>query len=373
MLRLSAPSSGAEEVEAVAAVLATGHLTQGPKAAEFERLTAQYTSSAHAFATSSATTGLHLALVALGVRAGDEVVLTDYSFPATANVIAQLGAVPVFVDIQLDDYGLNPDLLDAAITARTKAVMPVHAFGLPANMDPILEVAARHGIPVVEDAACALGAEYHGRQAGTLGDLGVFSYHPRKIITTGEGGMVLTDDEDLAARIQVLRSHGAVRGSHYMSFVDAGFNYRMSDINAAVGVVQMGRLDGILAKRRALAKAYDEALAGVEKVSVPHVPSGRTHTYQSYVVLLDEDVDRDAVIDQMRARGIETTIGTYAMHLQPYFRSTVGASDEQLPQATRAHFSALTLPLHLGMSENDVSMVAGALAKSVLQSGRPAV
>jgi dTDP-4-amino-4,6-dideoxygalactose transaminase len=232
-------------------------------------------------------------------------------------------------------------------------------------MDPILRIAERHGIPVIEDAACALGAEYHGRQAGSLGTTGVFSFHPRKVITTGEGGMIMTSDSALAEQIQILRSHGAVRGSHYMSFVSAGFNYRLSDVHAAIGVVQMDRLDTILLGRRELAANYGEQLAGLEGVSAPLTPEGRTHTYQSYVVTLDEDLDRDRVIDDMRARGVETTLGTYSMHLQPYFRERFGIDDATLPNATRAHHGCLTVPLYPGMTRDDVENVVAALGASI--------
>jgi dTDP-4-amino-4,6-dideoxygalactose transaminase len=365
LMRLNVPLLGSEEAEAVADVLATGYLTQGAKAAEFERLVSELVGVPHGFATSSATTGLHLALVALGVGPGDEVVIPDFSFPATANVIVQQGATPVFCDIRLDDFGLDAAALDAAIGPRTKAIMPVHAFGLVADMGPIMEIARRRGVPVVEDAACALGAIYHGRQAGSLGDAGVFSFHPRKVITTAEGGMVMTSSDQLAERLRILRSHGAVRGEHYMSFVDAGFNYRLSDIHAAIGVVQMRKLDAILSGRRALADEYVERLAHIEGVRPPATPEGRTHTYQSYVVLLDDNINRDTVIDSMRASGIETTLGTYGMHLQPYFHERFGIADEELPNATRAHHSALTLPLYLGLTSAELDRVVGALEQAI--------
>ncbi len=360
-MRLNVPLLGEPELAAVGAVLETGFLTQGPRAREFESLVEDLVGTAYAFATSSATTGLHLALHASGVQPGDEVVVPDYSFPATANAVIQQGAVPVFVDIDPGTFNLDPALLEASITERTAAIMPVHAFGLPADMAQINAVAARHGIPVIEDAACAFAATYQGVAAGALGTAGVFSFHPRKIITTGEGGMITTSDTGIAERIAVLRTHGAVRGETYMSFVDAGYNYRLSDINAAIGIAQMARLDHILERRRSLAASYAARLADIDGVTTPVVPTDRTHTFQSYVLTLDDEFDRDAVIHDLKTRDIETTLGTYSMHLQPYFRDRFGIRDEDLPAATRAHRQALTVPLYPQMTDADVDSVVDAL------------
>jgi dTDP-4-amino-4,6-dideoxygalactose transaminase len=247
--------------------------------------------------------------------------------------------------------------------------MPVHAFGLTADMDPINAIADRHGLPVLEDAACALTAAYHGRQAGSLSTAGVFSFHPRKIITTGEGGMITTNDDALADRLRVLRTHGAVRGELYMDFVDAGYNYRLSDVHAAIGIAQMRKLDAIFEARQRLARELGALLADVAGVRAPVVPEGHTHSFQSYVVLLDDDLDRDRVIVEMKRRDIETTLGTYSMHLQPYFRGRFAIADEALPNATRAHRQALTLPLYPQLRTADLELIVERLAEAIAASG----
>jgi dTDP-4-amino-4,6-dideoxygalactose transaminase len=369
-MRLNIPLTGAPEVEAVREVIESGYLTQGAKTAAFESSIRDYTAARHATAVSSATTGLHLALVALGVSRGDEVVIPAFSFPATANAVIQQGAVPVFVDIDEDTFNLDATLLEAAITERTRVIMPVHAFGLCSDMDAINRVAARAALPVLEDAACALGGTYDGRHAGTLGTAGVYSFHPRKIITTAEGGMITTDDDDLAARISVLRAHGAVRGELYMEFVDAGFNYRLSDVHAAIGLAQMGRIEEIVKGRRRAASQLTERVRGIGGVRPPIEPVGIAHTFQSYVVLLDDDIDRDEVIRRMRHRDVETTLGTYGMHLQPYFRERFGIEDASLPHTTRAHHQALTLPLYPQLQGDDLDTIADALRSSIDEARR---
>jgi perosamine synthetase len=360
-VRLNIPLLGDEELAGVRDVLDSGFLTQGPRAAEFETLVRSYVGSAFGFATSSATTGIQLALDGVGVKPGEEVIVPDFSFPATANAVIAQGAVPVFVDIDLATFNMDPLVLEAAVTSKTAAIMPVHAFGLCADMDPINDIASRHGIPVIEDAACALSGSYKGRQAGSLSTAGVFSFHPRKIITTGEGGMIVTDDPEVARKVQVLRTHGAVRGELYLEFVEAGYNYRLSDVQAAIGIAQMHRIDHIVSRRQEVAHQLDTSLADVAGVWIPVVPAETTHSYQSYVVLLDADVDRDQVIRLMKERDIETTLGTYSMHLQPYFRERFGIADEELPAATRAQHSALTLPLYPQLTDVEVERIAETL------------
>ncbi|MDO9224756.1 MAG: DegT/DnrJ/EryC1/StrS family aminotransferase [Pseudomonadota bacterium] len=364
-IRLARPWLDAEELQEIAAVLATGYLTQGPKTVEFEQAVSGYLGVEHAVATTSATTALHLAMVALEVGPGDEVIVPSFTFPATVNVVIQQGAVPVLADIDLASFNLSTRSLAECITPRTKAVMAVHLFGLPASMPEILAVTREHGIPVVEDAACALGAWINDRPCGTFADMACFSFHPRKIVTTGEGGMLTTDHAEFGPRVRRLRQHGGERVDNRFTFVEPGFNYRMSDINAAMGVAQMRKLDRIVAERRRLAGVLGEAIRGhgLEGVRLPSEPPGYRHTFQSYVVLLAEGIDRDGVIRRMAERKVETTVGTYALHLEEYFRKLFG--DVDLPNAALAWRQALTLPLYPGLTDADMRRVAEALAESL--------
>lgn len=362
---LARPQLGDEELGEIRSVLESGQLTQGPMVEAFEKMVAERTASSHAIAVTSATTALHLSLAALDIGPGDEVLVADFTFPATANVVVQQGATPVLVDIDLDTFAMSVNDLERKVTGRTRAIMPVDPFGLPADLDPIVAVADRRGIAVIEDAACALGATHRGRPTGSMGTTGCFSFHPRKSITTGEGGMVTTSDDALAERLRLLRSHGGVRAGGRFTFEAAGYNYRLSDILAAVGVAQMRRLDDFLAARRQVAAWYDDRLAGLSRLRTPVTPDWATHTYQSYVILLDEDVERDGVIAALRADGIESTLGTYALHAQPYFGRTLGHAPGDLPNAYRAFRSTLALPLHGGMSESDVDTVVASLRTAI--------
>lgn len=364
-MRLSRSTLGPEELAGVAAVLDSGYLTQGPVAAEFERRVADYVGARHAFATSSCTTALHLVMAAMGIGPGDEVIVADFTFPASGNAVIQTGATPVLVDIDPTSLTVQPEAVAAAITERSRAVMVVHAFGLCADVAAVRRELAGSGIPIIEDAATALGSEQEGRKSGVLADAACFSFHPRKIITTGEGGMVTTDDDDLADRIQLLRSHGGVRRERFLVFEDAGFNYRLSDVNAAIGLAQMDRLEEIIAARRTLAAAYAQALSSVSSVTPPVEPAGFRHTYQSYVCRLDPSVNRDAVIDYMAKAGVEATLGTYALHCQPAFERTLGMKCGDLPHSAAAFAQTVTLPLHPALTQEDVEQVASVLSAAV--------
>jgi perosamine synthetase len=365
IMRLSIPFLDNRELEEIAKVLATGYLTQGPKVAEFEQLVAQMVGCKYAFAMSSCTTALHLALVVLDIGAEDEVLVADFTFPATANVVVQQGAIPVLVDIDLDTFTINVEDLRAKITPKTKAIIPVHAFGCSAEMQAIMQVANEHGIPVIEDAATAIGATYYNRYCGNIGLLGCFSFHPRKMITTGEGGMITTNDDHLANCIRLLRSHGGVRIGNWFEYEAAGFNYRLSDVQGAIGVAQMEKLPMLIERKRMLAHQLKELLAHVEGIQLPLEPAWGGHIYQSFVILVDEGLDRNQIIEYLRGRDIETTLGTYALHDQPFFQREYGYVSGQLPSSHAAFTRTITLPLYPQMSEADLDTVATHLQAAI--------
>jgi dTDP-4-amino-4,6-dideoxygalactose transaminase len=369
-MRLNVPVLDNRELEEIAKVLATGYLTQGPKVAEFERLVAQLVGCKYAFAMSSCTTALHLALVVLDIKPGDEVLIADFTFPATANVVVQQGAIPVLVDIDLDTYTMNVADLRAKITPKTRAIIPVHAFGCSADMDPILEAACEHGLPIIEDAATAIGTTYYGRYCGNLALMGCFSFHPRKMITTGEGGMITTNDDRLADSIRLLRSHGGVRIGNWFEFEAAGFNYRLSDVQGAIGIAQMEKLPRLIESKRMLAWQLKERLVYVKGIQLPVEPVWGGHIYQSFVILVDDGLNRNQIIEYLRERDIETTLGTYALHNQPFFQRKYDYVSEQLPNSHAAFTRTITLPLYPQMTEVDLDTVATQLqAAIVAQTG----
>ena len=349
-VRLAWPDVGAEEAAAVAEVLESGQLTMGPKVAELEAELARACAVGLAVAVSSGTAALHLAVLALRVGPGDEVLVPAYTFPATANVVALAGARPVLVDVDPVTMNLDPEHVRERVTPRTRAVLPVHLFGRPVEWES-LEEAVPSGVTLVEDAAGALGARRRGRPCGGLGAIGCLSFHPRKIVTTGEGGAVTTNDAELAGAVRAMRHHGW-RPPENRELPRPGLNYRLSDLQCAVGIPQLRRLPELLAARARVAALYGERLQGV--VETPTVEEGDTHGWQAYVVQLDR---RDEALAGLRAEGIEAQIGTYALHrLSPY------RDQGPFPGAERAFDRALALPLHSRLTDADVDRVAAVLA-----------
>jgi dTDP-4-amino-4,6-dideoxygalactose transaminase len=285
------------------------------------------------------------------------VLVPDFTFPASANAVELAGATPVLVDIDLATFNLDVRGIRPALTSRTKALMPIHMFGQPADMDPILAIAREKGLAVVEDAACALGSEYRGRRCGGLSHVGCISFHPRKVITTGEGGMLVTNDHALAERLRVLRNHGQVTSEGRVRFEAAGFNYRMTEFQGAMGVAQMGRLASLIDRRTELASLYHQALEGIPELQRPTSPPQARCGWQSYVVLVAPGVDRDALRERLRIAGIETTIGTYSVSAQPHYAGRC----RPLPLSGDAYARGLSLPLHTRMTDADVAVVANAL------------
>jgi perosamine synthetase len=379
VIRLTIPSIEDDDLHAVAEVLRSGMLVQGANVAAWEEHLARVVGVRHAVAVSSGTAALHLAMLALGVGPGDLVLTTAYSWVATANVIRLCGAEPVFVDIDARTFNLSPDALEAKLKdlakdrgrlKRVKAILPVHAFGLPADMPAILATAGRYDIPVVEDAACALGAACRGKPAGAWGKIGCFSFHPRKAVTTGEGGACTTDDDALARRIRILRNHGLDPQAPGMDFVDVGFNYRMTDFQAALGRTQTAKLDRILAARRRLAAQYDELLADVG-VQTPVVPKGFEPAYQTYVVLLPKECapHRAEIIRRLREEGVETTIGTIHIPLTTFYRAEYGYREGDFPATDDVFTRSLALPLHERLTREDQTLVAEALRQAMRSFG----
>lgn len=370
MFPITAPLFDDDEIALVKQCLDSGWVTQGPLTARFEQLFAERHKVSHALATTSCTAALHLATMALELKPGDEVVVPAFTWVTSAHAAEYVGAKAVFADVDLGTFNLDPASFEAAITPRTRAVVVVHLFGKAAPMDKVLAIARRNGLAVIEDAACAVGTTYHGAPVGALGDVACFSLHPRKVITTGEGGMVTTNREDLVARVKSLRNHGATglafgvdptKPSSMSTFDMLGYNLRLSDIQAAVGVAQMKKLDGLLSERRHRALRYTEMLSGVEPIITPLDDPG--HTYQSYVIRMRAHGRdrRDAVMEYLAARDIQTRPGTHAVHRLGYYARKYGLTPDQFPNAAAAEENSITLPIFPGMTDAQQQQVADGL------------
>ena len=379
---ITKPYFGEEELAALRAPLESGWVVQGPQVAEFERLFATFVDSRNAIATSSCTSGLQVLMLALQVQAGDEVIVPAFTWISTANVVEERGARPVFCDVDLATFNISPPAFEAAVTQRTTGVVPVHLFGLSADMDPVLATTRRSSLWVVEDAACSLGGWYGNRHTGTMGDAGCFSFHPRKSITTGEGGMITTMRDDLAVAARMRRDHGASRsdlqrhgqaGSYMLGeYSQLGFNYRLTDLQGALGVAQMHRLQKILERRRSAAAQYDALLADVEWLRRPVEPAGRIHGFQAYVTLFAPEepspknvtrlhARRNELMAELERQGIATRQGTHAAALQTYYVERYGIRPNDFPNSWIADRLSLALPLYPQITEEEQEIVVSAL------------
>jgi perosamine synthetase len=371
---ITKPALTDEEAQAPVESIKSGWITQGPKVAEFEKAVAGYVGAKHGIATTSATTGLHLALAAIGVGPGDEVIVPSFTFIASANAILYTGATVVFCEIDPRTYNADPADVEQRITKRTKAIMPVDQIGLACDIGAINEIARRHGLDVVEDAAPTIGGTYQGRRVGANAHQTVFSFHPRKVITTGEGGMITTDDEALADRARKLRAHAMSVSDldrHKADrpileeYHELGFNYRMTDIQASIGLVQIRRLDELLRVRVTKAERYNAELAQIKGLEVPYTPPYATHTYQSYCLRLNKEcpLDREELMARLLRRGIATRRGVMASHLEKVYRDRVGTVS--LPISEEAARTTMLIPLYAAMTEEEQTYVIDALREEL--------
>ena len=371
---IALPYIGKEEEQLVLEVLHSGWLTQGPKVSQFESDFAKYHQVKHALAVTSCTTGLHLALATAGIGPGDEVIVPAFTWVSTANVVEHCGAKPVFCDVDSDTYTIKVEDIQSKLTEKTKAIIPVHLFGLCADIDAIREIVGPD-IFILEDAACASGAIYKDRYAGSLGDMASFSFHPRKSITTGEGGMLTSNSDALAKLAETLRNHGAeipeeVRhksAKPYLlpDFNHLGFNYRMTDLQAAVGVVQMGRLKNLIQERQKWADFYTEKLKDIEWIKPQKIPDYISqHSWQAYVCYVDPTLapmPRNEIMEHLQQKGVSTRPGTHAVHMLGYYKEKYGINESDFPGARDCDQNTMAIPLHNRMTEEDYKMVVIAL------------
>lgn len=359
---LMIPEVQQNDIDAVVSVLNTGMFVQGPRVEEFENKVASYLGIKHAIAVSNGTASLHLALMALGIGPGDEVIVPAFSYIATANVVEIIGAKPVFVDIDIETFNIDITKIEYAISGRTKAIMPVHEFGLSCNIEAVCQIAQRNNLLVIEDAACALGAKENNLFASTLGKVGSFSFHPRKAITSGEGGLIVTNDDLLAKKFKMLRNHGISNNNGKTEFELAGLNYRMTDFQAALLNSQFLRLENILDYKNNLATLYNQHLCKNKNISIPYVPINKKHTWQSYHIILDDAIDRDRLIAMLKDKNIGTNYGAQCIPFQKYYQKKYKLNCEKLyPNAMGAYKKGLVLPLYGKLKISDVEYIAEAL------------
>src|SRR6266545_3201381 len=376
------PEIGDAEIESVVETLRSGWLTTGSKVKRFEENFSTYLGCSHAVAVNSCTAALHLALDAVGIQQGDEVIVPAMTFAATAEVVLYFKAKPVLIDCQRDTLNLNPTQIEAAITAKTKAIIPVHFGGQPCDMEPILEIAQRHKLYVIEDAAHALPASYQGKKVGTIGDITCFSFYATKTITTGEGGMATTDNTEWAERMRMMSLHGishdawkryTKEGSWYYEVLRPGFKYNLTDIGAAIGIEQLKKCDAFGAARKRIATAYNEGLSKLPEIQTPVCESDVQHAWHLYVIQLDLErlkINRYQFIEALKEQGIGTSVHFIPLHLHPYYRDKFGYAPDDFPKASETYQRIISLPIYPKMTEAHIEHVIAAVGKIVQEQRR---
>ena len=354
-IKLARHTFSDEILAEVCDVLRSGNLVQGAKVAQLEEHIQNFLGIRNAILVSSGTAALHLALVALGVGPGDEVIVPAFTYPATANVVELVGAKCVIVDISLNDLCIDVAAIESRITSKTKAIIPVHEFGMPCDLRALLEVANKHTLPVIEDAACAFGSEFAGKKVGSFGAMGCFSLHPRKAITTGEGGVITTDSSDTAKLLKELRAHGMVMRDGRYDLVRAGFNYRLTEFQAVLGLGQLREFPATMIRRSEIADILDSELASLSWLSTPMRFPDRKSVFQSYHVLCAAHIDRRRVIELLREKGIESNLGAHALNHLSYYQGKYGLRPADFPNASRAYTHGLVVPIGSHMDEEDVA------------------
>lgn len=361
VIALAKPYITEEAIQKAVEVLNSGNLVQGKFAKELEADLCQYLQIKHCILVSSGTAALFCCLKILDIGAGDEVIIPALTFMATANVVEAVGATPVIVDIDSASFNIDVEKITAAITSKTKAIIPVHEFGQSTEMNVINNIAEKYGITIIEDAACALGTIYKDKKVGNFGTISCFSFHPRKIITTGEGGMVVTNNDTLAEKIRAFINHGITYHKGYSDVPSWGLNFRITDFQAAIGIPQLKILDSYLANRIKLAGLYNEQLRQVAGLTVPAYITDISHTYQTYHLLLDSSFNRDIIIQKLKDQGIQTNLGAQAIHMLSYYRNKYGYSGKDFPHAQRAYTSGLALPIGHHISKENIDYICSVL------------
>lgn len=373
MIQISQPSTGEDEWLSMKDSILSGWLTQGPKVAEFEKKFAEFHNSKHALATTSCTTGLHLILASMNLGPGDDVLVPAFTWVSTANVVLHVGANPIFVDVDTDTYNIDPNKIVEKITPNTKAIIVVHLFGLCVDVEDIKSKIPSN-IKIIEDCACASGAIINGRYAGSLGDAGSFSFHPRKTITTGEGGMVTTQDDNLANIANILRNHGAsiseeqrhlgMKPYNLPEFNMLGFNYRMTDIQGSIGLAQLSKLDSLINERDYWANYYIDQLKDIAWLNMPKTPKNGRHAWQAFVVYVKPDqspFSRNQIMEKLQENSISTRPGTHAVHMLNYYRTRFNIRPDNFPGAKNCDQNTMAIPLHSHLKKNDYEYIVDSI------------